>query len=225
MNYTFIILGIIVAVLIYVLYLYFSDDSTKLFEYQDLQKSAVDVKEKDIGTKESYAYGFWIYVNNYSGEKTLLQRGADGSPSLKVYLPGSTPTLMVNIPTSDPPTSSPPSPGTPNEEIAVTNNFPIQKWVHVVVSKEGKIVDVYIDGKLVKSHMLANSGNSPSGDLKSSDFPAFMARLKIWKHALNPQTVYDEYMKGNGQSGMITGYGVDVSVLRDNIEQTKFSLL
>ena len=217
MNYTFIILGIIVAVLIYVLYLYFSDDSTKLFEYQDLQKSAVDVKEKDIGKTESYAYGFWIYVNNYSGEKTLLQRGADGSPSLKVYLPGSTPTLMVNIPTNDS--------ATPNEEIAVTNNFPIQKWVHVVVSKETQIIDVYIDGKLVKSHMLANSGNSPSGNLKSSDFPAFMARLKVWKHGLNPQTVYDEYMKGNGQSGMITGYGVDVSVLRDNIEQTKFSLL
>ena len=132
---------------------------------------------------------------------------------------------MVNIPTNNPPTSSPPSPGTPNEEIAVTNNFPIQKWVHVAVSKEGKIVDVYIDGKLVKSHMLANLGNSPSGDLKSSSFPAFMARLKIWKHALNPQTVYDEYMKGNGQTGMITGYGVDVSLLRDNIEQTKFSLL
>lgn len=224
MNYTFIILGIIVAVLIYVLYLYFSDDSTKLFEYQDLQKSAVDVKQKDIGTNESYAYGFWIYVNSYNNERQiLLQRENSPTTSLEVYLPGSTPTLMVNIPTNDPPTSS--SPGTPNEEIAVTNNFPIQKWVHVVVSKEGKIVDVYIDGKLVKSHMLANLGNNPSGNLTSSDFPAFMARLKIWKHALNPQTVYDEYMKGNGQSGMITGYGVDVSVLRDNIEQTKFSLL
>ena len=218
MNYTFIILGIIVAVLIYVLYLYFSDDSTKLFEYEDLSKSAVDVKEKDLGTKKSYAYGFWIYVNNYSGtEKTLLQRGADGSPSLKVYLPGSTPTLMVNIPAKD--TSA------TNKEIAVTNNFPIQKWVHVAVSKEGKIVDVYIDGKLVKSHMLANTGVETAGALTSGQFEAFMARLKVWKHALNPQTVYDEYMKGNGQTGMITGYGVDVSLLRDNIEQTKFSLL
>lgn len=219
MNYTFIILGIIVAVLIYVLYLYFSDDSTKLFEYQDLQKSAVDVKQKDIGTNESYAYGFWIYINSYNNERQiLLQREDSSTTSLEVYLPGSTPTLMVNIPDKDGSAES-------NEEIAVTNNFPIQKWVHVVVSKEGKIVDVYIDGKLVKSHMLANLGNRPSGDLKSSAFPAFMARLKIWKHALNPQTVYDEYMKGNGQSGMITGYGVDVSVLRDNIEQTKFSLL
>jgi len=222
MNYTFIILGIIVAVLIYVLYLYFSDDSTKLFEYQDLQKSAINVPADKINYNgQNYAYGFWIYVNNYSDGKTLLQRikPTDDStyePSLKVYLPSSTPTLKVDIKTDS-----------ATETIDVTNNFPIQKWVHVVVSKEGKIVDVYIDGKLVKSHMLSGAPAyiHETEQLSSSAFPAFMARLKIWKHALNPQTVYDEYMKGNGQSGMITGYGVDVSVLRDNIEQTKFSLL
>jgi hypothetical protein len=225
MNYTFIILGIIVAVLIYVLYLYFSDDSTKLFEYQDLQKSAINVPADKINYNgQKYAYGFWIYVNNYSGGKTLLQRikPADSSsyePSLKVYLPGSTPTLKVDIETT--------ASSEPTETIDVTNNFPIQKWVHVVVSKEGQIVDVYIDGKLVKSHMLSGTPEDIdiAEQLSSSAFSAFMARLKIWKHGLNPQTVYDEYMKGNGQSGMITGYGVDVSVLRDNIEQTKFSLL
>ena len=219
MNYTFIILGIIVAVLIYVLYLYFSDDSTKLFEYEDLSKSGKIIGSGDLHTSGNYAYGFWIYINNYSGGKTLLQRGPDANPnpnpnpSLKVYLPGSTPTLMVDIET------------TTTETINVTNNFPIQKWVHVVVSKDVQVVDVYIDGKLVKSHMLEASSIGHEGDLTSDAFEAFMARLKTWKHGLNPQTVYDEYMKGNGQTGMITGYGVDVSLLRDNIEQTKFSLL
>ena len=221
MNYTFIILGIIVAVLIYVLYLYFSDDSTKLFEYQDLNKSAINVPAENVNQEGiKYAYGFWIYVNNYNGQQTLLQRGDIASPILKVYLPGSTPTLKVDIKTKVDNT-----PSYDTETIDVTNNFPIQKWVHVVVSKEDQIVDVYIDGKLVKSHMLANTGVATEGALTSDAFEAFMARLKTWKHGLNPQTVYDEYMKGNGQSGMITGYGVDVSVLRDNIEQTKFSLL
>lgn len=217
MNYTFIILGIIVAVLIYVLYLYFSDDSTKLFEYQDLNKSAINLTEDNVNQKGfDYAYGFWIYVDNYNGTQTLtlLERGPNASPILKVHLPSSTSTLKVDIKTNS-----------DTETINVTNNFPIQKWVHVVVSKQGKIVDVYIDGKLVKSHMLANTGVETTGALTSGQIQAFMARLKVWKHALNPQTVYDEYMKGNGQTGMITGYGVDVSLLRDNIEQTKFSLL
>ena len=61
--------------------------------------------------------------------------------------------------------------------------------------------------------------------LTSGKFDAFVARLKRWAHPLNPQVVYNEYMKGSGQGGMITGYGVDVSVLKDNIEQTKFALL
>ena len=33
----------------------------------------------------------------------------------------------------------------------ITNNFPLQKWTCILVSVDNKIIDVYLDGKLVKS--------------------------------------------------------------------------
>ncbi len=224
MNYTLIVLGIVVAILIYVLYLYFSDDSQQVTDYHNYNDSAMVIQEKDLKQHSSsrYAYGMWVYVNSWSSNqpKIVFER----SGSLSVALLGQTPTLQVRIMETG---------GNPHT-ITVTNNFPIQKWVYIVVSVDHTLIDTYLDGKLVKSHQvslgLGGPGGAPTiatpeGTLTSGKFDAYIARFKRWSHPINPQTVYDEYMKGNGQGSMIGAYGVDVSVLKDNIEQRKFSLL
>ena len=224
MNYTLIVLGIVVAILIYVLYLYFSDDSQEVTDYHDLSKSAMIIQQKDLKNQNSarYAYGIWVYVNswNSTGEKVIFTRGSNApANSLKVSLNEQTPTLKVTLYDT----------GAEPHEVFVTNNFPIQKWVYLVVSVDGTLVDTYLDGKLVKSHQVTpNTGYTlavPGGILTSGQFNAYAARFKRWTHPINPQTVYDEYMKGNGQGSMIGAYGVDVSILKDNIEERKFSLL
>lgn len=213
MNYTLIVLGIVVAILIYVLYLYFSDDSQEVRDYHDLGKSAMVIPASDLNNDNSrrYAYGLWIYVNSWSstGEKIFFEREG----SLKVSLSEQTPTLKVELS------------GSTTKSMTVTSSFPIQKWVYVVISVDNDLIDVYLDGKLVKSNKFDTNPNDPSGELKSGQFDAYTARFKRWSHPINPQTVYDEYMKGNGQGSMIGAYGVDISVLKDNIEQRKFSLL
>ena len=226
MNYTLIVLGIVVAILIYVLYLYFSDDSQEVTDYHDLSESAMIIQQKDLKNQNSarYAYGIWVYVNswNSTAEKVIFRRQSEGGPadSLKVSLNEQSPTLKVTLRDTG---------GNPYE-VFVTNNFPIQKWVYLVVSVDSTLVDTYLDGKLVKSHQVTpNTGSTltvPGGILTSdSQFNAYAARFKRWTHPINPQTVYDEYMKGNGQGSMIGAYGVDVSILKDNIEERKFSLL
>ena len=220
MNYTLIILGIVVAILIYVLYLYFSDDSQQVTDYHNLTDSAMVIQEKDLKQHSStrYAYGIWVYVNSWStsSEKIIFKRGSTetSTDSLKVSLGQQTPSLTVTLNTN-----------TGDHNMLVTNNFPIQKWVYIVVSVDGNLVDTYLDGKLVKSQQFQGIPEVPSGNLESNKFNAYVARFKRWSHPINPQTVYDEYMKGNGQGSMIGAYGVDVSVLKDNIEQRKFSLL
>lgn len=226
MNYTLIVLGIVVAILIYVLYLYFSDDSQEVTDYHNITESELVIKEKDLKQHSAsrYAYGIWVYVNswNNTSEKIIFKRGSGstGVPnSLKVSLAQQTPSLTVTLTDTG---------GNPHS-IPVTDNFPIQKWVYIVVSVDSRLVDTYLDGKLVKSHQVTpNQGTTltvPGGNLESDIFNAYVARFKRWSHPINPQTVYDEYMKGNGQGSMIGAYGVDVSVLKDNIEQRKFSLL
>lgn len=227
MNYTLIILGIVVAILIYVLYLYFSDDSQEVTDYHNITESQLVIKETDLKQHSTsrYAYGIWVYVNswNNTSEKIIFKRYASSGQgnSLKVSLAQQTPSLIVTL--YDTATTG------NSHSIPVTNNFPIQKWVYIVVSVDSTLVDTYLDGKLVKSHQVTpNQGTTlvvPGGTLESDKFNAYVARFKRWSHPINPQNVYDEYMKGNGQGSMIGAYGVDVSVLKDNIEQRKFSLL
>jgi hypothetical protein len=44
-----------------------------------------------------------------------------------------------------------------HSDIVVTNNFPIQKWVHIGIVIDNKIMDVYLDGKMVKSVKLQDN--------------------------------------------------------------------
>jgi hypothetical protein len=34
----------------------------------------------------------------------------------------------------------------------ITDNFPLQKWVYIIISVDNQYVDAYLDGKLIQSH-------------------------------------------------------------------------
>ena len=115
------------------------------------------------------------YVNSWSSnqQKIVFER----SGSLSVALLGQTPTLQVKIMETG---------GNPHT-ITVTNNFPIQKWVYIVVSVDHTLIDTYLDGKLVKSHQVFTLGGpagaptiaTPEGTLTSGKFDAYIARFNV----------------------------------------------
>jgi hypothetical protein len=60
----------------------------------------------------------------------------------------------------------------------VTQNFPLQKWVYIITSLDNQFLDVYLDGKLVKSARLSDvtgsvfpvvPGNTPQVFLGNSN--------------------------------------------------------
>ena len=141
----------------------------------------------------------------------------------------------------------------PTMTMNITNNFPLQKWVCVGVSVDNQFVDAYLDGKLVKSQRFYTSttstttppvtiasmplsppdatsspvylGNSETGQT-FAPFDAFIAEFKRWSAPIDPQSAWDTYLEGNGTNGIsraFSSYGIDVSVLKNNVEQTKFS--
>ena len=130
--------------------------------------------------------------------------------------------------------------------LEITDNFPLQKWVHIVTSVDNQYLDAYLDGKLVKSGRLYNEAVVADGVTTSSEstpktpadqamtiggstsYDAYIAKFNHWALPLDPQTVWSTYSEGNGQSGMnnyISSYGIDLSILKDNVEQSKYSLL
>jgi hypothetical protein len=79
--------------------------------------------------------------------------------------------------------------------------FEFQKWVQVVVTLNGKTVDVYVDGKLARSCVASGIIAVDSGDYSiniadNGGFGGFISGVNAYDYALNPEQVYRSYMNG-----------------------------
>lgn len=239
MNAIAIILAIIVILLFYILYRFFMLKSTELTQTASLldQNPSIPIENKPTSTR--YSYGIWIYVNSWNSSipKTIFER----TNNIKLYFADTAPILKCDI-TMD-------ADNAPTTTLEITDNFPIQKWVHIVTSVDNQYLDAYLDGKLIKSGRLyteavaadttTNTRASPESTPKTpedqvmtigggTNYDAYIAKFNHWSLPLDPQTVWSIYNEGNGQSGMnnyISSYGIDLSILKDNVEQSKYSIL
>jgi hypothetical protein len=221
-----IILGVIIVIIAYFLikYYFFSVQYSVSKKYLKTDSGKPITLGTDPETRSiNYSFGSWIYVNNFSDtiiysynqgaanppvfalilggviKSSLEGTGADGNigsagtPVLTAYINGATSTGGTNrIPNT----------------VTITNNFPIQKWVHVLVSVDTTYVDCYIDGKLIISKPLTNQITSEIGSATDESKIGFylsdiwLTQLNRWNKPLDPQSVWNEYYKGNGLSQM-----------------------
>lgn len=136
-----------------------------------------------------FSISTWIYINNWSYRrgynKSILRIGGSSFDSIRIYLGGYKPKLMVRLHTVDkgsPMTleNSPDGAQSESLEVATLNatfnvqqmeaglldkpslsgcdlpEVDLQRWVNITVSVNGKTVDVYLDGKLARSCVLPN---------------------------------------------------------------------
>lgn len=126
-------------------------------------------------------------------------------------------------------------------EITLTKNFPIQKWVHVGLVVDGNKFDGYIDGKMVKSVGLESTGITPALDATTGTAEnkiefgknntmkktLMIAEHKRRTYPMDPKGMWDLYMKGNGANGLTqaaSNMNVNLSILKDGVESSTFSL-
>lgn len=239
-----IILSIIIIVLVYVLYAYLTGTVTSLKPAASLKTIVPPIQQIEGAQNTRYGYSIWVYVNTWTNNtpKTIFSR----SENIKVYLDNTSPTLKVDLAMNE----SDDAGATTYETMVVTTNFPLQKWVSISVSVDNQFVDVYLDGKLVKSQRFykttgvapalqgvfpkvpPNAATSPvnlgsiNADNVFTPFDAFVAEFKRWTVPIDPASAWDNYLAGNGTNSIskaFSAYGIDVSVLKNNVEQTKFS--
>jgi len=101
-------------------------------------------------------------------------------------------------------------------------NVPIQKWVNLLISVYGRTLDVYIDGKLVKTCLLPGiamvNQNADVYITPKGGFNGWTSKFQYWANSLNPQDAWNIYTQGYGGSilGNLFGtYQVQVSVLEN----------
>ena len=227
MNTIIIVLGVAILILIYILYIFLTAISTQLSETHSLKSSVQTISEVERPFNTRYAHSIWLYVNTWDNyaDKTVLER----TDNMKLYLDAKSPTLKYDLTMSNGETNT----------MVITDNFPLQKWVCIIISVDNQFVDAYIDGKLVKSQRfyIVDGGympkQPPSGETPlllgntRGGFDAQIADFRRWTQPVDPATAWELYLKGNGQQSTLSKlstYGVDVSILKNNEETSKFSL-
>jgi len=85
------------------------------------------------------------------------------------------------------------------------SNINVQKWVCLICSVEGRNLDVYLHGKLVRSFILPGvsvslgKDNVYLGNSGSTTYNGHMACFQFWDQSLNPQQAYNIYRDGLSQ--------------------------
>ena len=78
-------------------------------------------------------------------------------------------------------------------------NVPLQKWAHIVISSYNNILDLYLDGKLTSSCVLAGFPELNQDDLHvglEGGFAGRIANLTAMNMAITQDEAYELYMKG-----------------------------
>lgn len=245
-----ILLTVLALFLIYYLIQYtFSDDNT-LNKMTDGQTSTtIDTSSLEGGgTSLNFSYSIWIYVNDWNykfGEpKVVFVHGSKA---------GSTPppptTTTTTTTSSDAAAGfSQPCPlvflgesennctvvmsceGT-GPAIARLENIPLQKWVNITICVYGRTMDLYMDGKLVKTVLLPGvpnvQPNVPVMVTPNGGFSGWTSNLMYYADALNPQDVWNIYDKGYGGNSItnfLKSFQVQISLLQNGVQYSSFTV-
>ena len=124
-----------------------------------------------------------------------------------------------------------------NNHLCVIDAIPIQKWVNVIVSLYQQTLDVYLEGKLVKTCVLpgpAVRNNNASifvtpkrSAILPGGFSGWTSSFRFMPYASNPQEAYNIYKDGFGGSilaNAMSKYRVRFSLIKDNKEAGGFEI-
>jgi hypothetical protein len=247
-----VILIVVVFLIILLIKYIFSDPYT----LQNLQngKTASTVQASSLATNGSsvpssnFAYSIWFYVNDWNyryGESKVIfgRMGAmsgSGKGSVKglsgldpcpaVVLGAVENNISISLGCYPGADQEPTTPGgnTVVHTCSVAN-VPIQKWVNLVLSVYGRSMDVYIDGKLVRTCLLPGvasvNNNAKIFVTPLGGFEGWTSKLQYYPNSLNPQEVWNIYTRGYANwLSMFNSYQVEISLVENGTTQSTVTI-
>jgi len=93
----------------------------------------------------------------------------------------------------------------PVEQPCDIKDVPLQRWCNVTIVSSGRVLDIYMDGKLARSCVLDNMVNVPSQELEmrfceSGGFGGRVSSVQMWSAQVTPDLVYGIYQMGPTQA-------------------------
>jgi len=258
MDIKSVFLIIIILVLLYIVVKYiFSDTTTFTTLSSGTMMQTINAGSLATGTianSSNLTYSIWFYINDwnykYGENKVLFGRmgaltdtqsisvsGVSGSNPCPAVILGSVEnniSILLTcyagssvVTTSDDVTSAD---GSTIIHTCTVSNIPIQKWVNLLISTYGRTLDVYLDGKLVKTCVLPGvpkiNQNSNVYVTPAGGFSGWTGKFQYFPTSTDPQTAWNIYKAGYGGnwlSNLFGKYQVKVSFTDNGTETSGFT--
>jgi hypothetical protein len=234
MNYTLIILGILLVVVIYILYKVISEKGKSVVNKLTSTESngAMPLNNLSKPNSSRYYLSWWLYIDQLSASGTniftIQHTTAAGAVTNRVSVDVDANSKMTY--------KLKESSGNAATNLTMMENFPLQKWVYCVLSVDNDLVDIYIDGKMIRSQKMGFKVDHPS-DSDSITFTKhhagggnkfYLAKMERVPQPMDPSNAWSKYMEGNGGnyfSRLFSNYGATFTITKDDLDVRKFDLM
>ena len=194
--------------------------------------STVQGTSAPLSSQDQGAYGmqWWMFIKDwnygYGKDKTVLSRpdptsGSVMNPSISLHPTDNSLKVSVSLfPSGDGGSKTEPAPagssGASTDDVYVceVHNLPLQAWFSVGVTVFGRNLDVYIDGKLVKSCFLPGVPKPATGDIQLSPgggFSGYLCDFFHYPRMLTPSDAITFFSAGTGCKNKVPAAGAGPS--------------
>jgi hypothetical protein len=227
MNILNIFIILLILILCYVVYKLMTKTTTNVSGFSDASKS-LSVPCSKFGANANYGYSVWIYVdlwqNTATGtdpplKKNILTRCGTSAPVFNLYLDNAQNNLKLKM--------------NNNAKPCDIKNIKLQKWVNITMSVYGNTVDLYLDGKLVRTCVLTKlptiqptindtlfvGGTTACKGDSEGDLRGYISNVVYKSDYFTPEEAWNIYSAGYSGAGMfdfVNRYKLNFSVIKDD---------
>lgn len=233
-----VLIMLVIVVLLYYIFSWLFRTSTQLTTLQNanLKQTILASTLKNNNNTSNFAYSTWFYVDDWNyrfGEDKILLLRAKllNDVGFGIVLGAMKNNIEIGVECYKQNANTGVLGNSPLVHKCLVENFPLQKWVNLTVSVYGRTLDVYIDGKLVRTCVLPGVAKvDPDANMMVTPFGGFhgyTGNFKYWSNALNPQEAYNIYKDGYGGSllgNLFNKYRIKIAFLEDNKEHGSFEI-
>ncbi len=199
-------------------------------------RTVIPAAEVPVGAGTDYGLQFWMFIKdwdyNFSKEKQVLKRIQPTNTNEfgpKITLHPTDNTLQVSVaiyPNSQSGTTASAASSTPtaDSQVCTVENVPLQSWFSVSVTVFQRNLEIYINGRLVKSCVLLGIPKPVVGDIVLGDatngFSGSLCNLKSYGSMLGPQDAQAFFAAGTSCQAPTPTKGVPID--KDSVFITLF---
>jgi hypothetical protein len=162
---------------------------------KDFAGDSLPVIINDVGL--TYSVSLWIYINSWEYKAKTVKEIWSRGP-MRLYFDGLNNNLILDVGTY----------GENGSQRIEYINFPVQKWMNIIVVVENRTIDLWLNGKLYKSrvfdNLIYNNNKNNLSLLKDGGFDGLVSRLYYYKKALRRNEILTIFNNDPYPSNFIT---------------------